>query len=106
MVLFERFTVCSAKMDESIDGKASNRRRYTLSVEVTREMTPRFLSLRDGRHATPMTVKYGVLESTYNLTLPRLIVCVCVNTVKAYCPDGPNTSMAYSISRQLLTRQY
>ena len=32
VALFERFTVCSAKMDEPIDGKASNRLRYTLSV--------------------------------------------------------------------------
>jgi len=32
VALFERFTVCSAKMAEPIDGKASNRLRYTLSV--------------------------------------------------------------------------
>jgi len=32
LALFERFTVCSAKMAEPIDGKASNRLRYTLSV--------------------------------------------------------------------------
>jgi len=32
VALFERFTVCSAKMDEPIDGKSSNRLRYTLSV--------------------------------------------------------------------------
>ena len=32
VALFELFTVCSAKMDEPIDGKASNRLRYTLSV--------------------------------------------------------------------------
>ena len=36
MALFERFTVCSAKMAESIDGKASNRLRYTLSVQCIR----------------------------------------------------------------------
>jgi len=34
VALFERFTVCSAKMDEPIDGKASNRLRYTLSVKI------------------------------------------------------------------------
>jgi len=34
VALFERFTVCSAKMTEPIDGKASNRLRYTLSVET------------------------------------------------------------------------
>jgi len=32
VALFERFTVYSAKMAEPIDGKASNRLRYTLSV--------------------------------------------------------------------------
>ena len=36
MALFERFTVCSAKMAEPIDGKASNRLRYTLSVHIVR----------------------------------------------------------------------
>jgi len=34
VALFELFTVCSAKMDEPIDGKASNRLRYTLSVTL------------------------------------------------------------------------
>ena len=34
VALFERFTVCSAKMAEPIDGKASNRLRYTLSVGI------------------------------------------------------------------------
>ena len=33
LAFFERFTVYSAKMAEPIDGKASNRLRYTLSVQ-------------------------------------------------------------------------
>ena len=35
VALFELFTVCSAKMDEPIDGKASNRLRYTLSMSFS-----------------------------------------------------------------------
>ena len=34
MALFERFTICCAKKAGPIDGKASNRLRYTLSVVV------------------------------------------------------------------------
>ena len=30
--LFKRYTVCTAKMAEPIDGKAPNRLRYTVSV--------------------------------------------------------------------------
>jgi len=41
VAVFERFTVCSAKMAEPIDGKASNRLRYTLSVlESQKTVTP------------------------------------------------------------------
>jgi len=45
VALFERFTVCSAKMDEPIDGKASNRLRYTLSVVVVAGFVVYFVSV-------------------------------------------------------------
>ena len=48
VALFERFTICSAKMAGPIDGKASNRLRYTLSVqELVSRLRCSFFSIFD-----------------------------------------------------------
>ena len=62
VALFERFTVCSAKMAEPIDGKASNRLRYTLSVawwSFTWLVTPTVMMIVDD-HAAHQTLAVSI----------------------------------------------
>jgi len=58
VALFERFTVCSAKMAEPIDGKASNRLRYTLSVDLLLECAEWLAGVQTDKLGLPLGL-YG-----------------------------------------------
>ena len=73
--LFKRYTVCTAKMAEPIDGKASNRLRYTLSVVLDKK-TDGFSSVfivrfRNRRHAQPYESRPPLLVSVAALPCER-----------------------------------
>jgi len=56
--LFDRFTICSAKKAGPIDGKASNRLRYTLSV-VTFSALTLLVVQQEGHPACKKTEWWG-----------------------------------------------
>ena len=81
VALFERFTVCSAKMTEPIDGKASNRLRYTLSVYVKVAVECLMFAVSSEK---PEPASHGTLSDSANNMAVAYVCKVTVSVVKMF----------------------